>query len=241
MKKLLLSILFWEEDKRQAMQLARLLADLQDEHSDAADFLFVSRFDCTHDDTTVKYVSRKFDTHVTTSRHRGKGWPLGCNAIWIGMIEWLFHKKNAKQLPDYKAVFCIEADGAPLRKDWINYLSQEWDRVNETIPIVMAGDVLTNPQGYQHINGNALLSADLSFLKAVCHKAGFNARAGWDYHLAPWFKQKGWADLQGIKSDWRRPAFKEEEWEKELAEGTVWLHGVKDNSLIEVARKKLCP
>jgi hypothetical protein len=80
----------------------------------------------------------------------------------------------------------------------------------------------------------------LKFLKWLVTKiGGTNVSSGWDWFLAREFEKWGWSDTPSIKSYWRRPSFTEKEWLPELKKGTVWLHGVKDDSLIELARKKL--
>ena len=68
--KILLALQFWKGDKDQAMRVARLIADLEPRHTDFADFLFVSRFDCEQDLATVEYVSQKFNVHTYVNRHR---------------------------------------------------------------------------------------------------------------------------------------------------------------------------
>ena len=68
--RILLALQFWEGDKKPAMEVARLIADLESKHSDIADILFVSRFDCQQDPKTVEYVSRKFNCYTHVNKHR---------------------------------------------------------------------------------------------------------------------------------------------------------------------------
>ena len=240
--KLLITIPFWKGDQAQAMKLARLLADLQEQHSTRADILFVSRFDCKHDKATIDYVSRKFNVYAHVSQRREVGWPHGCNGTFFGSMEWFYWKKESGQIPNYKAMFIAESDGAPLVDDWLGRLSIEWDKLNEMRKVYMAGamipDVVNN---HPHINGGcAFLSGELDFLKwIVTRVGGIPTAAGWDWVLNKQFETWGWSDLPCIKSYWRMPTFTEEQWKPELMKGTVWLHGVKDDSLLDLARKKL--
>lgn len=230
--------MYWEGDKWQAMKLAKLLADLEPVHSETADFLFVSRFDCKHDDQTVRYVSRKFNVYTHTSRRRGTGWPMGCNAIFFGMLEWAYHKMNAAMVPHYKAVLVLGGDGAPLKADWIPAF------VNNLRPdIFMSGALIPDTvNGHDHINGDcALLSGDLKFLKWLTLGIGdVSAVAGWDWILSEDFKRWGWQNLPFVKSVWNRPTvFTQLDWDAEVAAGTIWFHGQKGHSLLDLSRKNL--
>jgi hypothetical protein len=240
--KLLLILQFWNGDKEQAMQLARLLADIEPAHNGIADFLFVSRFDTSHDQATIKHVSRKFNTFSYVSKGRGTGWPAGCNDLLFGALGWVYHKKRAAQIPGYKAVFCFEADGIPMCKDWIAGLRREWTRVNSLYPVFQAGAWLPNGPdniGTGHINGNCLLSGNLEFLRWLTTNArGINSNAGWDWVLSPKFKERGWADIPKIRSMWRTP-MTEEIFLIGMAEGRIWHHGIKDDAGIKLCRKYL--
>jgi hypothetical protein len=238
--KVLLVFPYWGGDKQQMCQLVRLLADLEPEHSEVADVLFLPRFDSSFDDETIKYVSRKFNVHKYQSKRRERGWPGGCNGLWFSAVEWIGHKIEARQILNYRAVINIEADGAPLYRDWLERLIVSWDLAN-TEKRAYVGGALVNGGGRWHINGGCMFfSTDSKFLKwLVKSAASYNSPAGWDWILAKEFSEWGWADLAEIKSYWRRPAFEESEWEPELDKGTVWIHGVKDSSLLDLARKKL--
>lgn len=236
-------LLFWEGDKKQAMKLARLLADLEDTHSDKADFVFVSRFDCKQDQDTIKYVSRKFNVYSYTSKGRGVGWPAGCNSIFFSLLEWAYFKMEAGQIPHYRGLLNLASDGGPLRKDWINYFHEASQREH----VFVSGALLKDPdpaRDHDHINGDCcLLSTEFRFLKWLVKTSRSSSLiAGWDWYLANPFKGWGWKNLPGVKSVWRKPEpFSLKDWEHEIREGTVWYHGVKDGSLIDLARKKLLP
>ena len=60
MSKLLLALQYWDGDKEMAMKVARLIADMEPAHNADVDFLFCSRFDCTHDMDSVAHVAKKF-------------------------------------------------------------------------------------------------------------------------------------------------------------------------------------
>lgn len=241
--RILIALLFWDGDRAQAMQLARLLADLEPEHCKQADFLFVCRFDSGHSLETVNYVSRKFNVHTYKSRRKETGWPRGCNALFFGMLEFVYHKMAAGQIPNYKAIFVVGPDGAPIKKNWLNYLVQAWDVANKERKIYSAGALIpAGPHGWEHINGDAMfLSGDLAFLKWLTMDIGsVRVSAGWDWVLADGFKKWGWRNFPFVRSLWRRePPFTQENWDAENTSGVVWIHGVKNNDLLDLSRKNL--
>lgn len=240
--KILIALPFWSGDKAQSMKLARLLCDLQPEHSQAADLLFVSRFDAKHDRATVDYALRKFNVYTHTSQRREVGWPHGCNGTFFGSMEWFYYRIVDGKIPAYQAMFIAESDGCPIVEDWLPRLVLEWKKVNELKKVYMAGALLPDVvNNHPHINGGcALLSGDVAFLKwIVTQTAQHNVHAGWDWFLNREFERWGWADIPSIKSYWHRPPFTEAEWIPELKKGTVWLHGVKDDTLLDLSRRKL--
>ncbi len=232
MKKILLAIQFWGGDKVEAMKRARLIADLQTGHSDQADFLFFSRFDTTNDIDTVKYVSRKFDTFHAINRRRGVGWPGGCNDLFFGMVDWVYSHKEAKKVPDYKAILAFEADSCPLHSNWISQLHDSWDKARSCVhgPLLEQGP---------HVNGNCLVSADMKFLRWLAReRGGCTPVGGWDYLMYKDFKPWGISDAPSMKSWWRVPSMDEPAYESLLAQNVCFLHGVKDDSLVRLVRKK---
>lgn len=238
--KILLALQFWSGDKVQAMALADLIADLEPSLCEHADFLFVARFDCAHDEGTIQRVSRKFATHVHTSPRRGVGWPCGCNDLTAGMLEFVFSKMLNKKLPHYKAIFALEADCSPLHKDWIKLLSHNWDAAQAKARTYIAGRKIETAHVHAHINGNAMLSGDFTWLKWLMRELNGNSGVGWDYRLASAFRnQWGWAELPGIECRWGTPTLSDEVLQEECNRGIVFLHGVKDFSALNFARNRL--
>lgn len=232
MRKILLALQFWEGDKAEAMKRARLIADLQHGHSDKADFLFVSRFDCSHDMGTVEQVSRKFNTFHIINRRRGVGWPHGCNELFFGTMDWVYSYMEAGRIPDYKAVLTFEADSAPLHPNWINDLSSAWDAAN----VKVYGPLLENGP---HINGNCMMSADKQFLYWLTRqKGGCTPVGGWDYLFYREFQKWGTANAPGMRSWWRQPTMDEATYESLLSQNVCFHHGCKDDSIVRHVRRK---
>lgn len=239
--KALIVIPYWAADRSAAIALSILLADVQPQHSEDFDLLFVARFDCpTVDSATIKHVSRKFNTMTHTSRRREKGWPAGCNGTFFGALEFIYHKMNAGQIPGYKFIFFCESDTVPLSRDCFGFLLRTWDALAGKQTLCMAG-ALVPDGGREHINGGAvMITGNLGFLKWIAQSVGgMRHIVGWDWALAGDFRARGWANVPGIRSLWHTPTMpisQSEGWERQ---GVVWLHGVKDDSLRKFSRQIL--
>lgn len=240
--KLLIAVPFWNGDKVAAMALARLIADIEPEHCQLADFLFVARFDCEHDETVIRQVSRRFNVHTHTSSRRETGWPAGCNGLFFGTMEFVYHKMNNESIPWYKAILICEADTVPLTKDWILCLSREWDRINKTRTTRIAGALVGGGVfGKAHINGGCiLLSGEIKFQSWLNDAAtSYTAIAGWDWTLAEDFQAWGWSDMPMMKSQWNQPSISLADVVALQASGVALLHGIKDDSLLKISRTLL--
>lgn len=153
---LILNIQFWSGDKAIAMKLARLIADIEPKFRNDVSVLFTARFDATHDEETVLYVSKKFPVHKFTTTRKATGWPNGPNQMmgesYCHCIELVRGRKvNAK------AILFIESDAVPLHKDWINMLIEEYKQSGKQVVgcWLGAGDC-----GVEHVNGNCIIGID---------------------------------------------------------------------------------
>lgn len=240
-EKFLITIPFWSGDKSQAGQLAKLLADLEPKHSDRADILLVNRFDTPGlGPEAIKYISRKFNVLQHRSARKETGWPSGCNGLFFGMLEYVYHMLEAGKIPRYRAIFNMASDVVPLRKDWLAYLHDEWTALQKSKhPVKFAGAFIENSK--DHINGDAaFLSSDLDFLRwLIKDVGGIKVRAGWDWILAGDFRSRGWANVEGIRSLWQTPTMTKPEAENWLKQKVYMIHGVKDDSLLRHAREML--
>lgn len=240
MSKLLLAIQYWSGDRAQAMRLARLVADLEPRHNSEVDVLFVSRFDCEHDMKTVEYVSTKFKVHHYINRHRrGTGWPAGCNDLWFGTMDHIYSFTEAKRLPQYEAILCMEADSSPLVPDWHRRLIAAWRKANDNPnkPVKVFGALVPYPK--PHINGNGMFSGDLGFLHLVSRKiGGCPPMYGWDFHLTKDFSRAGWANCPLINSFWQEKTISDERLNALIDAEVCFLHGIKDDSVLDYVRNR---
>lgn len=238
--RILLALQFWKGDRQQAMKTARFIADLEPEMSDKADFLFVSRFDCPQDTSTIEYVSAKFRTFTHKSARRGVGWPIGCNELWAGTTSYIYQSIAGKRMPAYKAILTFESDCVPMQHGWIGRLSQQWDeeKARRNGALACMGAWLRYPG--PHINGNMMISGEphhLSWLTDAVSRVG--GRGGWDYVIYPELERRGVAPVSSIRSYWGSKTMSQEWFGKELHTDAVFIHGVKDDSLLNMSRKNL--
>jgi hypothetical protein len=235
--KFLLALQFWAGDKDKAMQTARLIADLQPKRDERFEFLFSARFDCGQDIDTVRYVSSKFATHTFINKNRrGEGWPHGPNELWFGTVDHVFDYCQGQRFPRYRAILTFEADAYPLVPNWLSVLATEWHTA-EAKGVKMLGSM--QPYPAQHVNGNCLISGDSKYLHWISREVGgCTPHGGWDYALREDFKRKGWSDCPAMKSYWgsktSTPAFLK----RISEEGAVFLHGVKDESVVSYVRDR---
>ena len=245
--KILIALPHWDGDKNQAMLLARLLADTQPTHTNAADILFVHRFDSSLDNGTIQYVSRKFNVKTQRSVSREIGWPQGCNGTFFGMIDWIYRDMVSKGgKSPYKMVLVAESDCAPLYTDWIERMSKEWDRINAIKKVCIAGHLIPDgdvKRNNAHINGGScMISTHPKFMEWMATKVagGMRQDGGWDWLLTKKFEKIGWSHTPTIRSEWhRKSAFTMLDFQRLRGEGVVWFHGQKDNSLLDVARSMI--
>lgn len=245
MTKILIALQYWSGDREHAKALGQYLADLEEKHCELADILLVNRFDCPNfPDNIRQSLARKFNVFQYRTRTRQTGWPSGCNGLWTSTIEWVRSMCYAGKAPHYKCVFTCEADGAPLRRDWIIRLHSAWDRVNSISPVVVAGPMVGSdaPDApvATHINGNCLVSCRRDALDWILRTVPtVHPSAGWDYAMRDEFKKHGWAGIPEIQSIYNTPHFTSAEYQSFVDKHWVWIHGDKSGDLIRHGRKAL--
>lgn len=207
------------------MRLARLITDNEPEKSPLADILFISRFDCDHDQNAIAATSLRFNTWMYQSTRRGVGWPTGCNELWFSITDFVMPMMASGKMPRYKAIFSIEADGCISQKDWLRRLHEDWDRT----PCKVMGAKLPYP--VEHINGNLVFSTDPGFLKFVQNQSfKIPPGAAWDTHLASSFRDMGWRSDCGLASFWNTASMNRGWFDSLVDAGIYYIHGIKDGS-----------
>lgn len=238
--KILLCLQYWRGDQDVAMRNARRIADNEPGFCNKAEFLFVSRFDCKHDQDTVDYVSKKFKVSTHTCSRQAVGWPAGCNSVWADvMYDEAPRRLASGDWKDIKAVFTFEGDCVPVQEDWIDQLSVEWDRA-ATQGKFIVGCLMPAPTfgPIGHINGNAMFAPDTCF--RVPGAWGCKPDGGWDALLAPLF-QPHWFPTPLITNYYKDRNVQEKDIRRIAPDGRVpaLVHGVKDLSVEQFADRVL--
>lgn len=85
-----------------------------------------------------------------------------------------------------------------------------------------------------------MLSGDIKFMEWMALRASnFNVKAGWDWVLALDFKSRGWGDIPGVRSFWQTQSFSETDWSNAILNKDWLIHGVKNDDLLDMSRRKL--
>lgn len=175
MKKILLVLQCYHGDKAIAMELAKLIADLEPEVNQHADFMLVFRHDTEIDHVTARYVARKFTAvHTFKNIRQTDGWPQACNDLFFeSYVHFCLKVKKGEW--DYEAALFFESDCVPLARDWIRQLYEEWHAQRKLILGYIYG---AGEHPYPHVNGNLLISPQFYLKNPQFY--GCSGVKGWD-------------------------------------------------------------
>jgi hypothetical protein len=231
-KKGIINLQFWSGDRAQAMDVARLIANIEPRHRDEYDFMFSARWDAEHHANTIRDVSRKFNVFTCKTKTHASGWPLGCNYLWLESMHAIYRRIKSGELPRYKWVLTLENDDCPLTRDWLDRLDESFRSMN----MAVVGNVVPYPK--HHVNGNCLFTTAPEFMDFILGIRKL-PKVGWDYFLADRFRWWGWADIPEIRSIWGTRTAQPNLLEQYVSAGVKMLHGVKDGSAIRWAKHNL--
>lgn len=224
---------YWAGDREAALRLARYISDVQGKPCPEVDFVFAYRGDNEPpDDRTLKQVGRFFNVFTVRSPRSIAGWPAGPWALWFSAVEWLAER------PQVKWALTFEADCVPLTRDWLEVLDSEWDRRQNDARMLGCAPL----GGVAHLNGNMMMSCDPSFLKWIVRGVtvtGVPSPEGWDTYLFPQFLRWGCAISPAFLSVWQTKSAGVGFYARVRKDGVVFVHGVKDDSLLSQARRAL--
>jgi len=181
MKKYLIALQYSPLDQELAFKLADLIADIQEQPTDLADFMFSYRNDSTPpSQELISKLKLKFkNVYTYKAVNFATGWPAGCNALALETYGEFFKRCRSKEW-NYCAVQLMESDSVPLARDWIAQLSREWHECDWQWPLGnkqhILGAYFVESDGIAHCNGNCLISSD--YLKI--NKAFKHATIAWD-------------------------------------------------------------
>lgn len=231
---LVVAIQYWHGDEAAAMRLARLLADIEPIRRDDVTLMFVRRQDVEESEDlhrTYMHCAQKFLVSKMRTPLPGVGHPAGANALWAGTFQTLFEKWQGGTLRSHSVFFC-EADGCPLRADWLDRL------LDEHAKTIAAGKRVTGAEmneGTRHVNGSLIAHLSLWGSQPSLHVTP--QRQAWDlFHAAVLMAEarptRYMLNLYGA-GRWSPESL------EVLAREAVWLSSSKDDSVVERAEKVL--
>lgn len=224
---------YWAADEVKAMRLARLLADLEPRRRTDVTLCFFRRFDTSESAAlfgTRMHCGYKFGTMAMQARREGTGHPDGCNAMWSSLMDQFAGAWRAGSLGAH-SVFCMEADGVPLRKDWLNRLLADHQRTLE------AGKRVTGPEmnRLRHINGSIIAHLSMWWDRLSLHETP--PGQAWDLFHAQVIGS------EARPSTWMRNVYGAGNWSDEslaaMSKETAWLASSKDDSALAWAERTL--
>jgi hypothetical protein len=122
---LAIALQFYPGDQSKALRLARFLADLEPEYRDDVLLIFAERFDVEQNSglsAAIQHCARKFPVTQLRSQRPGAGHLEGSWGLFAGIADLCY--RNYCHIWPWSNVFFAEADGIPLRWDWIDVLKR---------------------------------------------------------------------------------------------------------------------
>lgn len=151
---------FWKGDVEQAMDLARLLADIEPGPCEDVALVFARQSNCPMSDLireTAKHCAQKFDVPYwkEIEVNDSKGYPGAVFDAWRAAMFRLSSDYCLGQSPIANA-FMFEPDGAPLCTDWINRIRQAMQDALDAGKYVVGPRMRQLGKERDHVNGTAV-------------------------------------------------------------------------------------
>lgn len=233
---MILALQYWAGDYQEMERTARLIVDVQPERTKKHFVMFAHRFDAEPPSKDLlQYVKQKFDVLPTHKcRRKEIGWPAGCNGIAHDLMMLAQEKRRAGEWHQTDAVWLLESDILPLRRDWLTLIEREWAEARKAGKWLMGAWAASHgPQG--HVNGNMV------FHPEMCdHIRGLEGSAphiGWDVYHSHRLARHWWKSAQMANFYRATNVDYANLWP--TGEPFCFLHGVKDRSGEKLVREKL--
>lgn len=244
--KLLIALQFWSGDREQAMRLAQLIAENEPARRDDVMFCFFNRSDCEPvDRETLGKMLMKMDafSRVSMTVDRETDWPDACNAMAIDVLRQSAFQWKFGPWHDISGVLLLEPDCIPIARDWIDQVKKEWAAAFIDGKWLM-GTWRDGGGDLGHINGNMVVRPD--FAQLVDFTQVYPGLA-WDCALAPQLHTH-WQVTYLMCNRWKERKLCDEIIQvhrdahgSSIFQKPVLVHGVKDDSVWDYAKRVLTP
>jgi hypothetical protein len=227
-------------DLTPTFELVQLICDIEKRRHPDSEFFLVYRKDCP------LWVAKEFERMTARrfarvaarpARNHDVGWPGGPNMLAASaFIEMsILHRQDGPCRNE--AFLLFEPDCVPLRKDWLDALSEEWERVKAAGKEAFGHWHDLGPDGL-HMNGNAVFRTDFFDSHPTCIVG--SAMQGWDFFYRDRILPIS-MDSNLIFQHWNRYGISVEELDNMTKGGVrpALFHGIKTSEGREYARKFL--
>jgi len=217
---LLIILPYWKGDQKRLLPLSKLITGLEPHPVQDTHIMLAPRQDCEADRPSLAQFQTKFHTFVMKCNSPSREYPDSTNGMFFSSYQYLrtFRPKA------YDATIWFEADMCPIDKFWRKKLIERWKSRNPNI-FAMGHIFPAGGQDGMHLNGGALWSPKiLDRIPDIC-----SSRGAWDWSN----RNKILPVAQSIEEIhyWHHarnvPSYPKDG-------KTVVIHGVKDDSLIEM-------
>ncbi len=232
---LLLALQLSPHDEMVALELARLIAEIEPSMRSNAEIAISARRGTNPVviDQMAMALRQKFNkVHIIQCKGRATGWPAGCNELWAETMSRCFMLQRDGKT-QCTAVVTLEPDIIPLRPDWIDILAAQWDLAKAEGKQVV-GHVHDSPG--THINGNAIFEIGLT--QRYQRLLSADDLGGWDMYHGKLLLSLG-KDTNYIYQLYQIPHISLDQLLSVRKNGVIpaFLHGIKGMSGIDMVRK----
>lgn len=229
---------FHTADRSRAMEVARLIADIEPRYCPSIELIFAYRFDCEPPDNATLYrCVQKMAVSQFKTKTKWYGWPAGPNGM---AVDCMMEAKRCSDAGIWAAndlVLLLEPDVCPLSLTWIDDLLAEWHKARAEHAILM-GSWRNSGGAHGHINGNCGIIPN--FANVIRVDMLVNQDTAWDCVIAPYVKDR-WYITGLIKNVFQTEHIMPSEIEKpEVGDrAPVLIHGIKSSDALDYAKHKL--
>lgn len=238
--KFLIAVPHYDGDRALAIRMLELMAEIETRGRKDVRLFIVNRGKgIQHHELSLRFHAVFKDVWYEQFVGPEEGHPSACNAMARMIFERLatYHKRG--EWSDVECMLFMEPDCVPCKKDWIQQLLDSWEARVLNGKLVM-GCLRRDAVDTPHINGNAVYSPEVGC--KFDWEPTKSAAIGWDSAMAAQFKDH-WSCTGLIVNLWKEANIPDSRMEENPFSRPQMppclIHGVKDDSAYNFARRKM--
>jgi hypothetical protein len=221
------------------LSLACLLADIEKAPRDDVFLGLVCQPDTPDSqdiNNTVDYCSKKFPTIFVRSSRGGQGWHKGSGELWCGAMDYFSDNPR-----EHTSIFTFDGgDCVPLRNTWINDLQAEHTRTLDSGKIITGA--IMRDFVHSHMITELTVWKDYPALHTITYGsdeaiASNPLKDTWETQFAPTLLPITLSS-SAVCNSWNSYGIGVQGL-RDRSKNHIWLHGYKDNDLVDKARELL--